>query len=387
MKNLKRNVKGITLIALVISIIILIILAGVSLNLALGENGIFVKSKQAVDKYKDEAQKEQNTLENIYQDMQAETGGGAGETGKVPYLPDGFAKVEEETEEGVTIIKGPDESEFVWIPVETPVAENDDDLQAKIAEGQYPTAVKIDGQTDGLDDYRGVLYDFALNDTTDGVTITPKEYSANSGIREPANLNTTYDNANKLIGWTDTMYQKEYNELVKSVIANGGFYIGRYESSVNSTKVASKKSQDSMAFTTWYDMYTRQKNIYEGVSTAKTHMIWGSQWDQVMIYLKDVQNNNEGAKKKFFILDSTGMGKYGGSRVSTGTNPNYEVKGIYDLAGNVYEWTMEADGSTFRVIRGGNYSYTASSYPASYRGNTYPNNNNLCAGSRLTLYK
>ena len=66
---------AITLVALIITIIILIILAGVSLNLALGQNGIFTKSKQAVDKYKDEAQKEQNTLENIYQDMQAETDG------------------------------------------------------------------------------------------------------------------------------------------------------------------------------------------------------------------------------------------------------------------------------------------------------------------------
>ena len=67
---------AITLVALIITVIILIILAGVTLNLALGQNGIFVKSKQAVDKYKDESQKEQNTLENIYQDMQAETGGG-----------------------------------------------------------------------------------------------------------------------------------------------------------------------------------------------------------------------------------------------------------------------------------------------------------------------
>ncbi len=71
MKNLRKN-DAITLVALVITIIILIILAGVSLNLALGQNGIFQKSKQAVDKYKDEAQKEQNMLENIYQDMIAD---------------------------------------------------------------------------------------------------------------------------------------------------------------------------------------------------------------------------------------------------------------------------------------------------------------------------
>ncbi len=57
---------AITLVALVITVIILIILAGVSLNLALGQNGIFTKSKEAVDKYKDSAQREQNEMDNLY---------------------------------------------------------------------------------------------------------------------------------------------------------------------------------------------------------------------------------------------------------------------------------------------------------------------------------
>ena len=46
-KQKLRNVKGITLIALVITIIVLIILAGVSISLVLGENGIITKSKYA----------------------------------------------------------------------------------------------------------------------------------------------------------------------------------------------------------------------------------------------------------------------------------------------------------------------------------------------------
>ncbi len=77
-RNTKTNVganasvrpNAITLVALVITVIILIILAGVSLNLALGQNGIFVKSKEAVDKYKDSAQKEQEHLDDTYRELE-----------------------------------------------------------------------------------------------------------------------------------------------------------------------------------------------------------------------------------------------------------------------------------------------------------------------------
>ena len=48
----KLKEKGITLIALVVTIIILLILAGVTLNIALSENGLIKKSKEAVDKQK-----------------------------------------------------------------------------------------------------------------------------------------------------------------------------------------------------------------------------------------------------------------------------------------------------------------------------------------------
>ena len=62
MKRLK-NKSGITLIALVITIIVLLILAGVAINLAIGERGIFSQSKLAVEKYKDAQNKEEEQLQ------------------------------------------------------------------------------------------------------------------------------------------------------------------------------------------------------------------------------------------------------------------------------------------------------------------------------------
>ena len=52
LKRNKENIKGITLVALVITIIILLILAGVAINLTLGDNGIFTRVVDAQDRYK-----------------------------------------------------------------------------------------------------------------------------------------------------------------------------------------------------------------------------------------------------------------------------------------------------------------------------------------------
>ena len=51
MKKLNRNIRGITLIALVISIIVMLILAGVSIGMLIGENGILTQSQKAVKNY------------------------------------------------------------------------------------------------------------------------------------------------------------------------------------------------------------------------------------------------------------------------------------------------------------------------------------------------
>ena len=61
-----RKEKAITLISLVVTIIILLILAGVVVNLSLGESGIFRRAKEARDKYLMEAQEEQQQLNELY---------------------------------------------------------------------------------------------------------------------------------------------------------------------------------------------------------------------------------------------------------------------------------------------------------------------------------
>lgn len=66
--------RGITLISLIVTIILLIILAGVGISLSLGENGLFKKAKYAKEKYINEQEEEQKKLNDLYSQMLVATG-------------------------------------------------------------------------------------------------------------------------------------------------------------------------------------------------------------------------------------------------------------------------------------------------------------------------
>ncbi len=66
----KLKEKGITLIALVVTIIILLILAGVTLNMAMSGDGLFSKARDAADKYKKAQENEEKILEEVVDDME-----------------------------------------------------------------------------------------------------------------------------------------------------------------------------------------------------------------------------------------------------------------------------------------------------------------------------
>lgn len=81
------------------------------------------------------------------------------------------------------------------------------------------------------------------------------------------------------------------------------------------------------------------------------------------------------------------MGNYGtGERINTGSNENYKTKNIYDLAGNVYEWTLQAFNFDARTLRGGNCTSIASSFPASGRVGKNPTEVSNLYGSRIQLF-
>lgn len=74
---MKNDIKGITLISLIITIILLLILAGVALNFAIGENGIFKLATDASNNYMNEQQKELQNLEKLYSQIKVATNDGS----------------------------------------------------------------------------------------------------------------------------------------------------------------------------------------------------------------------------------------------------------------------------------------------------------------------
>lgn len=250
---------------------------------------------------------------------------------------------------------------------------------------------KLDGT------YSGILYTF-----TDGISeinIVPKDYTTTSSYREPdVVISDSYTSITK------TSLQEEYKTMIEKVKENEGFWVGRYETTnMNSTNFTTTPVTIVKGITTgirdviWYKMYEGQKaykmaKLIKSASTTSS-MIWGSQWNQIMIWMRNVQNTTNG---KYYIINSVGMGNFG---TISGVNDGYtdtsspanagcfEVKNVFDLAGNVRDWTLEANGSNYRVYRGGNYNTTDSSITrADFRGVSVPTDSGSVSGSRLTLY-
>ena len=273
-------------------------------------------------------------------------------------------------------------NEFVWVPVDT------------LSNMAVPTS-----GTDANENtnYRGVLYNWY----TDVTGNTAYAWSADStSNREPANLISSYDSKSKNSSWTSTLYQEEYNKMIKSVAQYGGFYVGRYEMSLNSeTKNAESKYGVTSANASdtdtnqWYGLYNKAKtyapeknsdNTENASQKVVSSMIWGSQYDAMLRWMVNSGIKNITSTSPTDL--SIGTTSRNATR-KTGTVSKDKLSNIYDLLGNSREWTQEAADTNpdYRVSRGGNYDYSStpsnrasrSSLPTS----TYSND-----GSRLTLY-
>ena len=115
--------------------------------------------------------------------------------------------------------------------------------------------------------------------------------------------------------------------------------------------------------------------------------------------MKEEKSSDQASSRgKYYVTNGAGKGNYGTisgvendvySRVApTGSQDAYSTKNIFDLAGNVYEWSLEANQTALRVLRGGYSGDTDAYYTRpdfrDYHG--HPNNSDYFFGSRLTLY-
>ena len=132
----------------------------------------------------------------------------------------------------------------------------------------------------------------------------------------------------------------------------------------------------------------------DGTHKVTSTLCYGVQWDATLKFIEPNYGEYNEEKTEYEVVDdsyvknSTGKGHYSTSSVTTtGSNIAYQQKHIYDMAGNIYEWTMEAYDIDGRVRRGGRYNQSGSKYSASYRNRSYPSHDvDGGTGFRIALY-
>jgi type II secretory pathway pseudopilin PulG len=409
-----KKISGITLIALVVTIVVLLILAGITISLVFSENGIIAKAREAAEKTNQAVineQEQMNEVGTIIDNMLNGIGESTPPKPEGPEMPEGWDgnKVNAVESADKVVVPVPKGYTASSVATENKVSEgfviyentNGEDKKEEVNDNNKDTARTTRNQfvwvpvanpsemygTDKDGKKWGKLYEFSASGITplnwteqDGVmSITAT--SGSDSYREPDVVDS--DSSNSI---TISQLETEFNDMITSVEKYGGFYIGRYETgNLSQEKASIIKNNSDIGNQTWYTMYKKAKGIAVN-NNVTSSMIWGSQWDATMRWMYNSGNE----EKKKYTYDSTGKGNYSGTNgnqpIATGSIEAYAVNNIYDMAGNVSDWTIEAYSTVLRVTRGGNYSDDGSNGPASVRRSSNPTNSIDNYGFRVALY-
>ena len=445
LKNRIRKSKGITLIALVVTVIVLLVLAGVSISMLTGQNGILTRAAESKVKT-EEAEKQENERMQDHEDtisLYAPEKLPETEYTK-PYYPSSeFFKKEGDLSTGL-VIQDKEGNQYVWVEVPKTIYDNESYNTETTSGDKKPNP----GEEYNENDYNNIEYCL-------------KKYTAdysNSNYKDIYAEDTTIQN-----GWFagDSEYNIAKQKMLKSVYENGGFWVGRYEAGIENESDVRTSNKEGIATVPSLIPVTKQ-NAYPynwvtrtqakvlaervGGENYTSSLMFGIQWDLMLKFIeeKEVENAKDtekettrtniknalrgtskysnkyignyrnaeltlnrgkfaqyGAFSNWYKFDSidktnlvTGSKKLSQSSSSnsvlltTGASEDTKLQNIYDIAGNVWECTLEFyNASNPCTYRGGSFFYGASGSPARYRYYDYTSiaNNNI--GFRVGLWK
>ena len=363
--RIKGATTGITLVALVVAIVILLILAGITISYLMGDHSIFKLAQEAKDRTDNAIQKEIEDLGTIANQLKGEYGdnNGNGGTTNPPAPPeedktvadivnkvqDTNKTVEDENGNKVTIPggfkvvpnspEGTDESEkvdytyngdgtpavqdgiviedeegnqFVWIPVGD--IKNKDGSTTTITLGRY-TFDRTNGTPtlqQNADNYTQIVTVFDVEEN-----YYYQELTSNSGNTAAKNL----------------------GDFITKTKANGGYYLGRYEASKGSdNRVKSQADKVAWVDITQPNAATAAREMYSS-SYVESDLINSYSWDSAIVFIQNYSGNTNYANKNSVNQAASNTGKAGD-----------KVCNIHDMASNYWEWSTEH--STFTLANG-----------------------------------
>ena len=378
-QNQKFN-QGITLVALVVTIVVLLILSSVSLNLVLGDNGIIVKAKEAAETTAAAQEKEAMERNLLEKELENSLSTPAVEPTDGVKIPTGFYYVGGTKASGIVISDNKNDknkyrnqkvvgtdllgNQYVWIPCTTDSSSSD----LQYARTEWGVEV------DGADNSRAIKDELTLTDSS-----------------------VTYSDADTANG-INADVSKEIVAQIKaekaSVAQYGGYYIGRYEVGRNSDTAVVKYNQTPYASITWSTAYGLAKKIITN-SEATSYLCSSYAWDTAVNF---IQNNStaknyatsiEGFNGNWnpqAVKDPSGnVIKPAGTSQQLNTGLTTQFCNIFDMGGNEAEFTTELNPGTSEtvVLRGGGYSNFS---PAGYRWDVSSGIAVIVLGFRATLF-
>ena len=392
-EELKYGKKGITLISLVVTIIVLLILSGVTIATLTGDNGLLNRASEAKEKTKIASEDELRNLTILEATTHLEEYEYEDPSGAKITIPAKCAVSQingENTLENGLVIIDSNGNEWVWIPVPKNIMSESLDFQD---ENDYLIL------ENSLKDYVDEFQDENYGD----VFYSEEEY-----------------------GISKQEYYNLKNTMLKSVYNNGGFYVGRYE--VGTTDLRNTKESQLTKPVILKGVYpynyvtsSQAQKLAQELSPEKdqtSSLMFGIQWDLILKYIetynrKTIDELNSDSElwgnyknTSFEINDGFYSENLGASYnpvnnryikndnteilFTTGATKRNSVQNIYDLAGNVHEITLERLKENHNVetqsIRGGAFNLSSVDFNACRRTITDYSFANYNIGFRATLY-